>query len=111
MAAKPGFLIQAEKKYRQARDAVKAVENYIDRLNQEEARESQRATAKYGQWIEPTELWRKTRAAEQNLAWARELERQALTELNDARDAARTMRVGGFPPQEFQSPSPLWWLW
>jgi hypothetical protein len=111
VAGKPGFLIQAEKKYLHARHTVKAAESYIDQLNQEEARESRRAMAKYGQWIEPAGLWRKTRAAEQNLAFARELERQALTELNDARDTVRTMRVGGFPPQEFQPPSPLWWLW
>ena len=110
-AAKPAFLIQAEKKYRQARQAVIAAENYLNRVSREEARESQRAMAQSGQWIEPTQLWRKTRAAEQNLAYARELEAQALTELNDARDAARTTRVGGFPKGEFQPLRPFWWLW
>ena len=109
-AAKPGFLIQAERKYRQARHAVIAAENSLNRLNQEEAQESQRAMAQYGEWNEPTGLWRKTRAAEKNLDFARELEREALSELNDARDAARRMRVGGLPPKEFQ-PSPTWWPW
>jgi len=110
-AAKPAFVIQAEKKYRQARQAVTAAESHLNRVKQQEARESQRAMARYGQWSEPTRLWRKTRAAERNLAFARESERQALTELNKARDAARTARVGGFPKGEFQPPSPFWWLW
>jgi len=109
-AAKPGFLIQAEKNYRQARQAVLALEADLKQLNQQKAREGKRALAKYGQWIEPAGLWRKTRAAEQNLAFARMREHHARTQLNVARNTARTMRVGGFPKGEFQ-PSTSWWPW
>jgi hypothetical protein len=108
--AKPGFVIQAEKNYRRARQAARAAQHDLSRLNQQEAREGQRAMAKHGQWIEPAGLWRKTRAAERNLAFARVRERHARTELNVARNTARTMRVGGFPPGEFQ-PSTTWWPW
>jgi hypothetical protein len=110
-AAKPGFLIQAEKNYRQARQAVRALQHDLNRLNQQNAREGQRAMAKYGQWIEPAGLWRKTRAAQRNLAFARVQEHHARTQLNVARNTARTMRVGGFPKGEFQPPSRFWWLW
>ena len=109
-AAKPRFVIQAETNYRQARQAVTAARHDLNRLNQQEAREAQRAMAEHGQWIEPAGLWRKTRAAERNLAFAREHERHARTQLNHALDAARTMRVGGFPKGEFQ-PSTSWWPW
>ena len=81
-AAKPGYLIQAEKNYRQARQAVLALEADLKQLNQQKAREGKRALAKYGQWIEPAGLWRKTRAAERNLAFARTHEHHARTELN-----------------------------
>ena len=108
-AAKPGFLIQAEKNYRQARQAVLALEADLKQLNQQKAREGKRALAKYGQWIEPAGLWRKTRAAERNLAFARMHEHHARTELNVARNTARTNRVGGFPKGEFQPLSPFWW--
>jgi hypothetical protein len=109
-AAKPGYLIQAENNYRQARQAVLALEADLKRLNQQKAREGKRALAKYGQWIEPAGLWRKTRAAERNLAFARMHEHHARTELNVARNTARTNRVGGFPKGEFQ-PSTSWWHW
>lgn len=100
---KPRFVIQAEKKYRQARRTAKAAENYLNRLNQEAAQERQHAMARNEQWIEPRGLWRKKLAANQNLAFARELEREAFTELNHAQDIARRMR-------EFQ-PSPTRWPW
>jgi len=109
-AAKPGYLLQAEKNYRQARQAVLALEADLKQLNQQKAREGKRAMAKYGQWIEPAGLWRKTRAAERNLAFARMHEHHARTELNVARNTARTNRVGGFPKGEFQ-PSTSWWHW
>ncbi len=107
--AKPGFVIQAEKNYRQARQAVLALEADLKQLNQQKAREGKRALAKYGQWIEPAGLWRKTRAAKRNLAFARIHEHHARTELNVARNTARTNRVGGFPKGEFQPLSPFWW--
>ena len=109
-AAKPGYLLQAEKNYRQAQDAVAAAQDDFNRLKRQETREGQRALAKHGQWIEPTALWRKARAAERNLAFARQHERQTFMELNNARDVARTNRVGGFPKGEFQ-PSTSWWHW
>jgi len=108
-AATPGFVIQAEQNYRQARQAVRALEHQLNQLNQQKTREGQRALAKHGQWIEPAGLWRKTRAAEQNLAFARMREHHARTQLNVARNTARTMRVGGFPKGEFQPLSPFWW--
>jgi hypothetical protein len=108
-AAKPRFVIQAEKNYRQAQQAVTAAQHDLSRLNQQEAREGQRAMDKHGQWIEPAGLWRKTRAAERNLAFAREREHDARTQLNHARDVARRTRVGGFPKGEFQPLSPFWW--
>jgi len=108
-AAKPGYLIRAEKNYRQARQAVVALQDELKQLNQQKAREGQRALAKNGQWIEPAGLWRKTRAAERNLAFARMHEHHARTELNVARNTARTNRVGGFPKGEFQPLSPFWW--
>ena len=106
-AAKPSYVVQAEKNYRQAQDAVTAAQDDLNRLKRQETREGQRALAKRGQWIEPTPLWRKARAAERTLAFAREHERQTFKELNNARDAARTERVGGFPKGEFQ-PSTSW---
>ncbi len=108
--AKPGFVIQAEKNYRQARQAARALEHDLNRLNQQKTREGQRALAQHGQWIEPAGLWRKTRAAERNLAFARMREHHARTQLNAALNTARTMRVGGFPKGEFQ-PSTSWWPW
>jgi len=100
-------VIQAEKKYRQARQAVTAAESHLNRVKQQEARESQRAMARYGQWTEPTRLGE--RPAPPSGIWRSRAksERQALTELNKARDAARTARVGGFPKGEFQPPSPF----
>ena len=106
-AAKPGYVIQAENNYRQARQAARALEHELDQLNQRKAREGQRALAKHGQWIEPAGLWRKTRATERNLAFARMHEQHTRTELNTARDTARRKRVGGFPNGEFQ-PSTSW---
>ncbi len=108
-AATPGFVIQAENNYRQARRAVRALEHQLNQLNQQKTREGQRALAKHGQWIEPAGLWRKTRAAEQNLAFARMREHHAHAQLNVARNTARSMRVGGFPKGEFQPLSPFWW--
>ncbi len=108
--AKPGYLLQAEKNNRQARQAVLALQDEFKQLNQQQAREGQRALAKTGQWIEPAGLWRKTRATERNLAFARIHEHHARTQLNVARNAARTKRVGGFPKGEFQ-PLPDFWWW
>jgi hypothetical protein len=108
--ARPAFVVQAEKNYRRAQDAVATAQDDFNRLKRQETREGQRALAKHGQWIEPTALWRKARAAERNLAFARQHERQTFMELNNARDVARTNRVGGFPKGEFQ-PSTSWWHW
>ncbi len=107
--AKPGYLIRAEKNYRQARQAVLALQDELKQLNQQKAREGQRALAKSGQWIEPAGLWRKTRATQKNLSYARIHEHHARTELNVTRNAARTKRVGGFPKGEFQPLGPFWW--
>ena len=109
-AGKPGYLIRAERNYRQARQAVLALQDELKQLNQQKAREGQRALAKTGQWIEPAGLWRKTHATQKNLSFARIREHHAWTELNDARNAARTTRVGGFPKGEFQ-PLPDFWWW
>ncbi len=108
-AGKPGYLIRAERNYRQARQAVLALQDELKQLNQQKAREGQRALAKTGQWIEPAGLWRKTRATQKNLSYARIHEHHARTELNVTRNAARTKRVGGFPKGEFQPLGPFWW--
>jgi tRNA uridine 5-carbamoylmethylation protein Kti12 len=106
--AQPSYVVQAEKNYRQARRAVEAAENDVERLNRKATRETRRAMAKYGQWIEPAGLWQKHRAANQNLSFLRQQERQAFKELNRARDAARRSRVGTVQQPEPLS-TPFWW--
>jgi uncharacterized protein YraI len=107
---KPTFLIRAEEQYRQAQQAVNTAERNLNRLRQEEARLSQISMAKIGSWIEPDSLWHKKLAAEQNLAFAQELERQARALRDNAEDEARSAQEAKW--SKAHSPSaPSWWQW
>jgi SH3-like domain-containing protein len=107
---KPTFLIQAEEQYRQAGQALKTAEKNLNRLRQEEARLSQISLAKTGSWIEPGALWHQKLAAEQNLAFARELERQARARLDNAEDEARSTQEAKWSNAHKPSLS-SWWQW
>lgn len=87
--AKPRSLVQAERRYEQARTTAAAARQTLDRLLQIEARRRQLATDKTGSWIEPTALWREKVAAERNLAHLRKVEGQARATLYNEIDKAR----------------------
>jgi hypothetical protein len=108
--AKPKFLVQAEKNYHQAQSALRTAQENLDRLRQTEAQQSQAALAKTGSWIEPQALWQKMRAAEQNLAFAQERERQARAALDNAEDQARSIWEANWS-RSHQPTRPSWWQW
>jgi hypothetical protein len=83
---RPKFLLQARKNYNQAQMAVESAKQSLNQILQTEAQQNQSAIAKTGSWIEPQALWEKIRAAEQNLAFAQEQERQARARLDNAED-------------------------
>ncbi len=107
--AKPAFVLQAERKYHEARRAFQAAESDLAQVQSEEAQSSRRAMARRGQWIEPAGLWRRKRAAMRTAALARQDERRAFKNLNRARDVARRMRIGPVPQPEPLN-TPFWWL-
>ena len=108
-AAEPGYVVEAEHNYRQARAELKAAQNALAQVKQEEARLGGRAMRRHGQWIEPPKLWHRKLAAQQRLALAQQNFRQSFVELNSARDAARRAKVGPVPEPEPMTP--FWELW
>jgi len=108
-AAKPAYVAQAERNYRRARAELKAAQNALAQVRQQEARLGRQAMRLHGQWIEPTQLWRAKLAAQQRLAFAQQNLKQAFSELNHARDAARLARVGPLRQPESLS-TPFWWF-
>jgi hypothetical protein len=108
-AAKPAYVMEAEHNYRQARTELTAAQNALVQIKQEETRLGRQAMRRHGQWIEPAKLWHAKLAAQQRLAFAQQNFQQSLTELNSARDAARSAKVGPVPEPEPMTP--LWELW
>ena len=109
-APKPQFVVEAEQNYAEAQRALEAAQKRVTQFRNIEVRKRRAAMARYGQWIEPDNLWRAQRAAKQNAAFARLQARQAFAELSYARDAARRMRVGTVPKPEPLT-TPFWELW
>jgi hypothetical protein len=66
--------------------------------------------AQTGSWFEPQELWQKKRAAEQNLGFAQEVERQARAALDNAEDQARSIWEASWSSSH-QPIRPSWWQW
>ena len=99
---KPEYVVYAEERYEKAREELAEAKNRVAQLRREEAIKSRAAMARAGQWIEPGDLWREQRAAEQSLAAAKTHVRHAFAYLNRARDAARRRRIGPGP-----RPTPL----
>ena len=108
-AAAPAYVLEAEHNYRQARAELKAAQNALAQVKQEEARLGRRAMRRHGQWIEPSKLWHSKLAAQQRLALAQQNFQQSFGELNSARDAARRAKVGPVPEPEPMTP--FWELW
>ncbi len=108
-AAEPAYVLEAEHNYRQARAELKAAQNALAQVKQEEARLGRLAMRRHGQWIEPTKLWHSKLAARQRLALAQQNFRQSFVDLNSARDAARRAKVGPVPEPEPMTP--FWELW
>jgi hypothetical protein len=108
-AAKPAYVVEAEDNYQQARAELRAAQNALAQVKQEEARLGRRAMRLHGQWIEPAKLWRAKLAARQRLTFAQQTFRQSLTELNSARDAAHRAQAGPVPEPEPMTP--FWELW
>lgn len=108
-AATPACVAQAERNYRRAQAALKSSEGALLQLQQEEARLGRRAMRLRGEWIEPAKLWQAKLAARQRLAFAQQVAKQSLGELNEARDAARRSRVGPLSQPEPLS-APFWWF-
>jgi hypothetical protein len=109
-ALTPRFLIAADAKYGRAAAALTAANRRLARVRRLEARQSQKALAATGSWIEPATLWRQKAAAQRQLATARELERRALAELVNAEErasaASGALGRGGDPAS-----SVSWWRW
>jgi hypothetical protein len=108
-AAKPAYVVEAEHNYRQARAELRAAQNALAQVKQEEARRGRQAMQLHEQWIEPTKLWHTKLAVQQRLTVAQQNYRQSFTELNSARDAARRAKVGPVPQPEPMTP--FWGLW
>jgi uncharacterized protein YgiM (DUF1202 family) len=104
---RPKFLLQARKDYEQSQTALEAAKHSLSQLQQTEAQQSKSAIANTGSWIEPQALWQKLRAAEQNLAFAQEQERQARARLDNAEDRARAM----WETKWSHTHQPSWWQW
>jgi len=107
---RPKFLLQARKDYKQAQSALEAARQNLNQVLQTEAQQSKLALAKTGSWIEPQALWEKKRAAEQNLAFAQEQERQARARLDNAEDQARSLWESKWSGTH-QPRRPSWWQW
>jgi len=108
-AAKPAYVVEAEDNYRQARAELRAAQNALAQVKQEEARLGGQSMRRHGQWIEPPKLWHRKLAAQQRLALAQQNFRQSFVDLNSARDAARRAKVGPVPEPEPMTP--FWELW
>jgi hypothetical protein len=106
----PHFLIAAETQYGRAAASLKAADQKLARLRRLEARQSQKALAATGSWIEPGALWRETVSAQQQSASAREREQRARAQLDDAEErasAASSAQGRGGQPASWAS----WWRW
>jgi hypothetical protein len=108
-AAKPPYVAKAEHNYRLARAELKAAQNALAQVKEQEARLGRQAMRLHGQWIEPAKLWHTKLAAQQRLAFAQQNVKQAFSELNDTRNAARLARVGPLRQPESLS-RPFWWF-
>ena len=107
-AAKPAYVAEAEHNYRQARAELRAAQNALAQVKQEEARLGRQAMRLHGQWIEPANVWHTKLAAQQRLAFAQQNLKQSFSELNSAREAAHRAQVGPVPEPEPLS-TPFWW--
>jgi hypothetical protein len=109
-ARRPQYLIAAQRKYNRAIAAVNVANENLDRLLRIEARQSRRALATSGSWIEPAALWREKVSAQQQAAFAHELEREARAELDNAEDQARAISSARWS-REHADPWLSWWQW
>jgi hypothetical protein len=110
-AAKPEFLIQAQKDLENAETELLAERKALEQLRLEEAKLRQSAIAKTGSWIEPTELWNKKQLLKQSI----EIKQQAVVSAkrrlvraeNQAQSATESNWSHRHRPSWFRS----WWQW
>ena len=109
-AREPRFLIAAETEYGRAAATLTAASQRLARLRRSEARQSQKALATTGSWVEPRPLWRETVSAQRQLGSARVREQRARAQLDNAEErasAAASALGRGRNPASWAS----WWRW
>ncbi len=108
---KPEFLVRAEKTYAEAQVALRAEEETLERLRDDEEKLRRAALAKAGSWIEPTDWWRKKQAIKQSISLKSDAVRRAKSELMVAQNEAQALVQGHWAKKHSPSWMPSWWPW
>jgi hypothetical protein len=110
-AAKPEFLIQAQKDLENAETELLAERKALEQLRQEEAKLRQAAIAKSGSWIEPTELWNKKQLLKQSIEIKQQAVVAAKRRLVRAENQAQSAEEGNWSRRHRPSWFRSWWQW
>jgi hypothetical protein len=110
-AAKPEFLIQAQKDLEIAETELLTELKALEQMRQEEAKLRQAAIAKSGSWIEPTELWNKKQLLKQTIEIKQQAVVSAKRRLVRAENQAQSAGEGNWSRHHRPSWFRSWWQW
>jgi Skp family chaperone for outer membrane proteins len=111
LAAKPEFLIEAQRNLDEAQAALQAEQRALDLLRQQEAKLRRSAIMKNGSWIEPSDLWTKKELLKQAIARKQQAVDSAVRRLKHAENQAHAITESTWSKKHRPSWFGSWWKW